>query len=501
MKGILKVLLAAGVFAAFTATASPTPDFEPLEGLIRQVKDATGHPSGTAIALVKDGKVVYEGYFGYADIDARRRVDRNTSFYIASTTKPFLALDTLLKEDAGRLDAKDSLHDMFPEIRFNGFDASAVTIRHLLTHTSGLDNAPLVWATAFSGIHDASSRHRLVANSYPDEKTPLGAFKYTNVGYNILSVWLDRKFAAPWQAQLDNDIFSPLGMTRTSGFITEAHAKGWPLARPYSALNLKRNQPLYLEKSDETMQAAGGLVSTAPDLANFLIAQLDSGRLGGRQVFPASVIARSHAAQATTDGNYLDFKRNGYAWGWYTGEYKGRQMLHHFGAFPGFHAHLSFIPEANAGLVVLNNEDFLSARLTNLIADYAYGLLLDEPDIDAKARARFDELLEKTKGLEETATKQREKIQGRAWNLSLPRQAYAGTYSNDLLGDMTVALNGDHGFTIRWGRLTSVATGYEDQDHVRVEFSPNSGEVIAFSVTGDKVDAIKFDKMTFRNVR
>lgn len=484
-----------------TAFTGSQPDFDELASLIQRVKNETGHPSGTAIALVKNGKVVYEGYFGYADIDAGKRIDRNTVFYIASATKPFLALDALLEQSAGRLDTRDSLQEMFPDVHFNGFDASAVTIGNLLTHTSGIDNDPLVWATAFSGIHDASSRYRLVANSYPDETAPLGTFKYTNVGYNILSIWLDRQFASPWQTQLDRNVFSPLRMERTSAFISEAHDNGWQLARPYSMQSIDPNVPLYLEKSDQTMQAAGGMISTAPDLARFLIAQLHSGKVGRKQIFPASVIAASHVQQAATDASYLDFNRTGYARGWYTGEYKGRQMLHHFGAFPGFHAHLSFIPEADVGLVVLNNEDFLSARLTSLIADYAYGLLLDEPDIDARAHTRFDDLLEKAKGLKQAATKQREKIQGRAWNLSLPREAYAGTYSNELLGDMTVTMDRDQQLIVSWGRLSSAATAFEGADQVRVEFAPNSGNVLAFSIKGDAVDALHFEKMTFTRER
>lgn len=478
------------------AIAAPSTDFADLASAIQRVKEVTGYQTGTAVAVVKDGKVVYEGYFGYADLGGKVPVDRSTSFYIASTTKPFLALHTLLQERAGQLDTGTSLQAMFPRAGFAGFDANAVTIRHLLTHTAGIDNQPLVWATAFSGIHDARSRQTLVAHSYPNAEAAPGTFDYTNVGYNILSVWLEQKFAQPWQDQLATTLFAPLGMARTSAYISEAKAKGWPLAKPYSAQSTDRHAPLYLEKSDETMQAAGGIVSTANDLSRFLIAELSDGKLSGRRVFPKDVIAQSHATQAVTDSSYLDFKRNGYAWGWYTGDYKGKRMLHHFGAFPGFHAHLSFIPEAGVGLVVLNNEDFLSARLTNLIADHVYGVLLREPGTQAASSARFDELLGKAKGLEQAVAKQRELVLGRAWNLSLPRQRYVGTYRHALLGDITVADEAG-ALVIRWGKLQAIAAGYGRKDHVRVEFAPNSGDLLAFVVANDRVNAIEFERMTF----
>jgi len=500
MQTILKQLLAAALALSFSTLVVATPDFHDLTQFIQKTKDLSQLQTGTAVAVVKDGKIIYESYFGFADINAKKRVDRDTAFYIASTTKPFLALNVLLKEQAGQLDTRASLQTLFPQTKFNGFAAKDVTIKDLLVHTSGIDNQPLVWATAFSGLHDAHSRNKLVANSYPADKTALGTFNYTNVGYNIVSVWLDQKFGKPWQDQLKETIFAPLGMTKTSAYISEAKAKAWPLAKPYSILSRDRNEALYLEKSDETMQAAGGLISTAPDLAAFLIAQLDSGKLDGKAVFPSSVIDKSQTSQALTDGEYLDFKRRAYAWGWYAGEYKGKQMLHHFGSFSGFHAHLSFIPAENVGLVVLNNEDFLSARLSSLIADYAYGVVLHEADINAKLSRRFEDLWAKAAELENAVRKEQEKIQRRAWDLSQPHQAYVGKYSNALLGDMMVTLNDEQKLQIRWGKLNAVATGYDKKDVVRVEFSPNSGDFLSFVVNEDKVDAINFEKMHFKKV-
>ena len=183
--------------------------------------------------------------------------------------------------------------------------------------------------------------------------------------------------------------------------------------------------------------------------------------------------------------------------------YVGEAALLHdrIDAFAGFHAHLSFIPEANVGLVVLNNEDFLSARLTSAIADQVYGTLLHEPGIEAKAAARFDELLDKAKGLPEMVAKQRATIEGRAWQLSRPRRAYAGTYSHPLLGDIEVALDAADAMVLRWGRLATVATAYDRADQVRVEFVPNSGNVLAFIVREDRVDALAFEGMTFKKIR
>ena len=82
-------------------------DFTAVEQLINETKAVTNLPSGTAIAVVKDNKIIYQGYFGYADIANEKKVDANTSFYIASITKPYFALSMLLKEAQGQNTAQD----------------------------------------------------------------------------------------------------------------------------------------------------------------------------------------------------------------------------------------------------------------------------------------------------------------------------------------------------------------------------------------------------------
>ena len=134
--------------------------------------------------------------------------------------------------------------------------------------TSGIANQGLGWATAFSGVHDAGSLHALVAQSRPDPDVPFGRFDYSNLGYNIASVWRDRIDAKPWQAQLQARIFAPLKMVHTTARTSEAEARGWTIAKPYAFVSVDRSVPLYLRKTDATMHAAGGMLSTAPDLAN-----------------------------------------------------------------------------------------------------------------------------------------------------------------------------------------------------------------------------------------
>lgn len=475
-------------------TTEVAPDFAQLAAGIQGFKEATGLPSGTAIAVVKDGRIVYEGYFGDADIAMATPVSADTVFYIASATKPLFALNALLAEDAGELDTRTTLAQMFPGTPFTGIDAGAVTLRELLVHTSGIDNPGLGWASAFSGLHDTASLRRLVAASGPDPSAGHGIFRYSNVGYNIASVWMDAALAMPWQEQLEMRVFRPLGMRHSSARISDAQAAGWTLARPYSFISPDPRQPLYLAKSDETMHAAGGVVSTVPDLARLLMAELSS---DGRAPLPADVLSRSQRSQASVSSKYLDFARDGYAWGWYTGDYKGRRMLHHFGGFAGFHAHLSFIPEAGVGLVVLNNEDMLGAQLTAVIADHVYGTLLGESGATQRLQQRLEVLQAKAKDMAAAAIGQRQRIAARSWRLSLPRERYAGVYSHPLLGSLIVGMDARQAMTVRWGRLASAMAAGTGPDQARVEFVPNEGQILSFETANGRAKAVVFDGLVF----
>ncbi len=114
MKRILALCAGVAVAVMSPVRAATPVDFAPLSSLIEQTKAATGLPSGTAVVVVKGGKVIHEGYYGLADIGTGTPITADTVFYIASATKPFFALNALQKQGAGELDMAMSLQQMFP---------------------------------------------------------------------------------------------------------------------------------------------------------------------------------------------------------------------------------------------------------------------------------------------------------------------------------------------------------------------------------------------------
>jgi CubicO group peptidase (beta-lactamase class C family) len=483
-----------------------TDDFSAIDKYVNAAKKEIGLPFGTAIVVVKEGKIVYEGYFGYANIKKNKKVTADTAFYIASITKPMFALSTLLMEHEGYVKDSTSMAEMFPKQGFPNIDAENILLKHLMSCTSGINNDELLKTLAYTGNHNLKQRHTLMSVSAKNKISPLGQFEYTNLGFNIASIWMDNYYQQDWQKTLSETIYQPLGMNHTSSYMSDTVKKSIEVARPYGLREEDPKEILSFEKSDITMHAAGGTIATASDLGLFLIAQLNQGKVNGKQVFPAEVIKKSQQQLVAHNASFLDFKRTGYAWGWQIGPYKGSRMLHHFGGVAGTHTHSSFIPEHKIGLVVLNNENIISQDLTNAIADIAYSILLNKGDANKKAENHIlgmQSLAVDVKEKFKTWNKVKEKkASSRAMELSLDKQKYAGVFHHPLWGKLNIKLLNTGVFEVRLGEVSTIATAFTKLDTLRVEFSAmgEGGKVLTYKIKDGEVKGLSLFGENFNKV-
>jgi CubicO group peptidase (beta-lactamase class C family) len=490
MKFVLSII-ASILFAGSSIAGN---DFSAIDKYVNTVKKEIGLPSGTAVAIVKDGKIVYEGYFGYSNIKENKKVNDKTAFYLASVTKPMFALSMLIMEENGDIKDNTSMAEMFPALEFPFIDKNNIQVKHLVSHTHALANRPLEDTLAFTGQHNRLQRQKLASATKNDTANQLGRYQYSNVGYNILSVWAEDKFKQDWQQTLEQLVYQPLSMNHTSSYISDAGTKGFDIARPYHLYAADPNEVMAFEKSDSTLQAAGGTFSSARDMAKFLIAQLNEGQVDGKQVFPAKVIEKSHHKLATNDLKYRDFVRKGYAWGWYTGPYKEEKTYHHFGGIAGSHTHTSFMLEHNIGLVVLNNEETIAGSLTAGIADIAYSILLGTGDVnkitDSRIKAMKDRWLEIQADIKETNETHEKRNASRTMVLTREKSEYAGVFYNPLWGNLEVELLENNDLKFSLGELNAVATAAKRKDELRIQFPIGSGKIVAYKIVEDKVVSI-----------
>lgn len=474
---------------------SARPGFETVQALVEETKARAAMLSGTAVVAIRGDEIVYEGYFGAADIGEEQPVDEDTVFYIASATKAFMGLAILLAEAQDEVSLETSLQELFPELEFPDIDAGAISVHHLLTHTSGIDNEPLTWAMSYTGLHSAETRPAMIAVSYPSAGASLGDFEYSNIGYNILAVWLDQQYGVDWRETFKKTILDPLGMERTTGFISKAETEGWATTQPYSYKVDEGKTPLYLRKKDSTMYSVG-LLATARDTARFVASTMNEGVLQGERVIPADVLERQLAAQVETDGGYFD----GYAYGWMTGERLGRDVRLHTGGFSGATALISFMPEEKLGVVVLHNENGLKANWLNSIAEEAaYAALLGQSpeEIDALVRDDIERLSARVPEAQQQVEDDLERRRGADYDFSLPITDYAARYSHSQAGSINVDLTADERLALSWGLLRGTGYPSDSLDEIDVDFRPGSFDKLSFIVEGETVTGLVFNGVAF----
>ena len=490
------------VLPARSQDRAPTSDeaafAETADAFVAETLDLFGTVPGLAVAVVRDGRTVYARGFGWADREAGTQATADTPFYIASATKPFTALLAALLDHEGTLPLSTSLADLFPGVAFAPeVAADSVTVRHLLSHTAGIVNEPLPFRAAYTGQHTPDVMRRLLSGTAASVDAPRGSYGYTNLGYNVLSLWLDE--SGPWQRQLGERLFGPLGMTRTTAIASEAAA--WRPAVPYAVDPEGGVARIALVKHDDTMQAAGGVYASARDLARWLAVHLGGGVLDGRQVLPADVVAGVHRPVVEGRGeSFGPLGRDGYALGWHTGAYGGDPMLHHLGGFSGFHAHTSFMPGRDLGVGLLANEAETAGRIATLLAGFVYDWWAAAPGergaVVERTRAARAELHAQLAGYLDYARSQRSDGETEAGQLSLAPEAYVGTYENADWG--TVDVEADvAGLAVRFGRLYASAQPHGAPDAIGVDLVPGQHAVVAFDVQGERVVALRYDGQTF----
>lgn len=440
-----------------------------------------------SVAVARSDGPLYVRGLGRADVEAGEAADSDTRFYIASSTKSFVGLALALLDARGAIDLDWTLAELAPGVAFAPeLRAGEVTLRRLLTHSHGLQGRPIELRLAYTGEHDPETLWQLLGRLEPNREAPPGTFRYGNIGYNLAALLVERRLGRTWQEIVEAEVLEPLGLagTVTRG-LAEARRRG-RFAAPYDSLAADAPARLYLVKQDDMMQSAGGMFSTARDMARWLEVNL-AAALGRPTPLPAAVVAASHRPAATLADRFEMFERSGYGLGWYSGDYKGATLFHSFGGFSGARSHVSFMPERDLGVAVMANDEGIGFALADVAAAYAYDWFGEGPEAAASAAAA---------ALDRVAARSEEQLQRRAadraqrakrgWTLTLPRAAYAGRYCSPDLGTLAVAER-DGGLAIALGRLRARAEPFTEPDSVRIEPIPGSGSVLRFTVEGGAV--------------
>jgi len=313
---------------------------------------------GAQVAVAENGRIIYTKGYGLREIGSRLPVDANTAFAIGSVTKQFTAAAIMLLAQQGKLNVDDKLSKYLPDAPH----ASEVTLRNLLTHTSGIVGFTEV--PNFSLLLPTPSSPQRIVSTIADKPLafkPGTRWEYSNTNFVLLGMVISKVSGQPYADFIRDHFFVPLGMTRAWYTRTEEiHADD---ARGYTEFMFGLpDEHAYL--SDWSWyDAAGGLTMSAADLAQWDIA-LDSGR----------AVSPSSFAEMTAPFVLAGGKSTGYGFGIATGSVFGRRTVGHDGLVSGFSAeNLTFPNDRVAVVLSANGDNFAYVHAIRAIAAVLYG--------------------------------------------------------------------------------------------------------------------------------
>jgi CubicO group peptidase (beta-lactamase class C family) len=313
---------------------------------------------GCAIAVVRDGRVIDTFVRGISDAGVGKKINIDSRFYIASVSKQFTAACVHILAREGKLSLDDDVRKYVPELPDYG---DRITVRHLIHHRSGLRGFLELMALAGMDLdapHTAKESLDLVCRQKELNFRPGSEFLYSNTGYLLLGVIVERVTGRSLSTFARENLFEPLGMTQTE-FRDESAKK-----LENDVVGHDRTTHGYQPHPTKfQLVGSGGVVTTIGDLTKWILS-LENGRLIDREF-----VSLLHDPIRLEADQGLDPKLGHYAAGWLIGDHGSRNIALHTGGSFGFSACIAHFPAEKFAVVVLSNRSGEADRTSLQIAD------------------------------------------------------------------------------------------------------------------------------------
>jgi CubicO group peptidase (beta-lactamase class C family) len=495
MKRAFSLLAIFVVFPLFVYGQALDAQLKEIDDYANTVLNTWGGP-GMAIAVVKDDKVVMARGYGVRELGKPDKVDENTLFAIASNAKAFTTAGLAILVDEGKINWNDKVNKYLPEFQmYDPWVTNELTVRDIVSHRVGLDtfSGDLLWYTTTISTDDMLRRVRYLK--------PVSSFRtrygYQNLMYVAAGRIIEKVSGKPWAEFIRERILTPLGMTRTTTSITALKDN---YAMPHNESGGKL-RVLQLQNFDNTPGAVG-LNSSVSDLTKWIRTQLGRGTFEGKKIFseaqswqmwqPNTLQPISEPASKNNPTRHF----NAYGMGWGMYDYYGRKIINHSGGLDGMLSYTVLIPEEKVGFVILtNNESPSFTIMMNKIRD----VFVNAPKRDWNEEAKTQIAAGKTAQAEEDKKVDAARIPNTKPSLHL--SSYAGTFTSQMYGDVTVTE--ENGKLVM--RMIPTPTYVADLEHwhldtFQIKWRPTVGYnfprgFVTFSVDKNgKTDQMKIDQ-------
>ena len=414
---------------------------------------------GAAVCIIKDGKIVLMKAYGIKELGQPAKVDENSLFMIGSNTKAFTATALAMLQSQNKLSLDDKVTKYLTQFKIEGKPADDVLIRDLLCHRLGFETFQGDFTFYNTNLSRAEIIKRLgmLKRQYPF-RTKWG---YTNAAFLTAGEIIPVAYGKPWEVFLKENIFAPLGMSNTVGLSADM-PKSLNRTVPHTLID-GRLSPIPYAQLDG-MAPCGAICSSINDMSKWVMALLNDGKVGARQVIPAAAIQATRQPQDIVGSiRHLNGETNYelYGLGWFLQDYSGHRLVMHDGGVNGYLSSVTLVPQDHLGIVILTNTDqneFYEALRWEIMDAY---FKLPYRDYTDTYLAQF----KNNASIAQAADKKlRDSV---AMNLkpALSASSYTGKYVNDLYGSMVITQ----------GELNDLEIRFEHHPKMYVHLQPLGG--------------------------
>lgn len=395
---------------------------------------------GFAVAVVKDGKVVFEKGYGVLEAGGTTKVDEHSLFAIASNTKAFIASAIAKLHQEGTLDLADPVTKYIPGFRlYDDYASTHARVQDLLTHNLGLGtfSGDVIWYKSNFTVPQVIERIQYVPKAYEFR----GGYGYSNMMYITAGEVIHRASGKNWDQYIQETFLHPLGMRRTQTSVDNLRSMS-NVATPHKWIN-GTHKPIGWAPWNNS-GAAGGIISSVHDMAQWMIFHLNRGNHNGQVILEGSTIDEMiyprNTHKITVDSRkFLPSRHfNGYGLGFGLYDMHGYLVVTHSGGYDGMYSRLAMIPELNMGVVVLTN------AMTGIGTALSYYTM--DRFASTKERDWSRELLEAFRNRKKAwDDRENARISSRVMNTapSLPQKELLGDYYDPFYGIITVRSEND----------------------------------------------------------
>lgn len=322
---------------------------------------------GVAVLVIQDGKTIFERGYGVSDLRTKNKITPDTNFRLASLSKEFTAMAVMLLVHDHKVSYTDHLTDVFPDFPEYG---KAITIRQLLTHTSGLLDYEDLMAKQYGNTPDDQIPQikdagvlELLKREKTTKFTPGTKWDYSNSAYCVLAMVVEKKSGRPFGEFLKERIFTPLKMDQTIAF---EKGKNEVVRRAFGNTKSGEGWKQTDQSSTSATLGDGGIYTSLNDMAKW-DAALRVHTLLSEKEMEAAYVPVTVDGKPTTEP---DGKPVSYGFGWFLDPYKGHPRMWHYGETMGFRSTIQRFPKDGLTVIVLANRvDLVPAEYALRVAD------------------------------------------------------------------------------------------------------------------------------------